>query len=99
MSGDAIGMMEGAFFVSKGVILDWINELLDVSLHQLPNPLICSYNWQKLSSALQALCIAKLWTLYTQVLSTSQKLSGVPSSIMSTSRTIKFCKAPSTKTE
>ena len=32
MSGDSIGMMEGAFFVSKGVILDWINELLDVSV-------------------------------------------------------------------
>ena len=31
MSGDAIGMMEGAFFVSKGVILEWMNELLDVS--------------------------------------------------------------------
>jgi len=31
MSGDTIGMMEGAFFVSKSVILDWINELLDVS--------------------------------------------------------------------
>ena len=25
-------MMEGAFFVSKGVIIDWINELLDVSI-------------------------------------------------------------------
>lgn len=24
-------MMEGAFFVSKGVILEWMNELLDVS--------------------------------------------------------------------
>lgn len=33
MSGDAIGMMEGAFFVSKGVILDWMNDLLDVSAH------------------------------------------------------------------
>jgi hypothetical protein len=32
MSGDTIGMMEGAFFVSKGVILDWLNELLDVSI-------------------------------------------------------------------
>lgn len=32
MSGDAIGMMEGAFFVSKGVILEWLNELLDVSV-------------------------------------------------------------------
>ena len=31
MSGDSIGMMEGAFFVSKGVILEWMNELLDVS--------------------------------------------------------------------
>ena len=30
-AGDNIGMMEGAFFVSKGVILDWMNELLDVS--------------------------------------------------------------------
>ena len=34
MSGDAIGMMEGAFFVSKGVILEWLNELLDVSYNQ-----------------------------------------------------------------
>ena len=33
MSGEAIGMMEGAFFVSKGVILEWMNELLDVSDH------------------------------------------------------------------
>jgi len=32
MSGDSIGMMEGAFFVSKGVIIDWLNELLDVSI-------------------------------------------------------------------
>ena len=31
MSGESIGMMEGAFFVSKGVILEWLNELLDVS--------------------------------------------------------------------
>ena len=30
-SGDTIGMMEGAFFVSKGTILEWMNELLDVS--------------------------------------------------------------------
>lgn len=33
MSGEAIGMMEGAFFVSKGVILEWMNELLDVSAY------------------------------------------------------------------
>lgn len=31
-AGDAIGMMEGAFFVSKGIILEWLNELLDVSI-------------------------------------------------------------------
>jgi RP/EB family microtubule-associated protein len=30
MSGDNIGMMEGAFFVSKGVILEWMNELMDI---------------------------------------------------------------------
>lgn len=35
-AGDNIGMMEGAFFVSKGVILEWLNELLDVS-DQLPS--------------------------------------------------------------
>tara|TARA_B110000503_G_C7070135_1_gene380517 strand:- start:986 stop:1147 length:162 start_codon:yes stop_codon:yes gene_type:complete len=34
-AGDNIGMMEGAFFVSKGVILDWMNELLDVSTNWL----------------------------------------------------------------
>ena len=31
-TGESIGMMEGAFFVSKGVILEWMNELLDVSI-------------------------------------------------------------------
>jgi len=35
MSGDTIGMMEGAFFVSKGVILEWMNELLDVSAYPI----------------------------------------------------------------
>ena len=35
MSGDTIGMMEGAFFVSKGVILDWLNELLDLQLTKI----------------------------------------------------------------
>jgi len=30
-SGDNIGMMEGAFFVSKGIIINWINEFFQVS--------------------------------------------------------------------
>jgi hypothetical protein len=42
MSGESIGMMEGAFFVSKGVILEWLNELLDVSPSHAPlDPLPC----------------------------------------------------------
>jgi RP/EB family microtubule-associated protein len=32
MSGDSIGMMEGAFFVSRSDILDWLNDLLGLSL-------------------------------------------------------------------
>jgi hypothetical protein len=30
-SGDNIGMMEGAFFVSKGILISWINEFFCVS--------------------------------------------------------------------
>ena len=45
MSGDAIGMMEGAFFVSKNIILDWMNDLLDVSIIQfIINALMYSFN-------------------------------------------------------
>jgi hypothetical protein len=32
ISNEAIGMMEGAFFVSKNDLLNWINKLLDVFL-------------------------------------------------------------------
>jgi len=60
MSGDTIGMMEGAFFVSKGVILDWINELLDVSLH-VDNLILFlfSFNSLRLNNAQQDQYTAK----------------------------------------
>ena len=73
MSGDAIGMMEGAFFVSKGVILDWMNELLDVSFISLLFSNYRSYNYQKSSNAQQDQFIARSWMLYTQELSVFQK--------------------------
>ena len=28
---ESIGLMEGAFFVPKGEIISWVNELLDVN--------------------------------------------------------------------
>ena len=30
MSGEAIGMMEGAFFVSRGELINWISDVLKV---------------------------------------------------------------------
>jgi hypothetical protein len=31
MSGESIGMMDKAYFVGKVLIMQWLNELLDVS--------------------------------------------------------------------
>lgn len=31
-TGDSIGMMEGAFFVSRSEILEWINDLLELQM-------------------------------------------------------------------
>lgn len=61
MSGDTIGMMEGAFFVSKGVILEWMNDLLDVSNRYIMTPNY-SYNSQKLSNAPPEPFTARSWT-------------------------------------
>lgn len=35
MSGDAIGMMEGAFFVGRGELLSWLNEFFGFSLSKV----------------------------------------------------------------
>jgi len=35
MSGDNIGMMEGAFFVSRGELLSWANETFQLNLSKV----------------------------------------------------------------
>lgn len=35
MSGDAIGMMEGAFFVGRGELIQWINDFFGLQLSKV----------------------------------------------------------------
>ena len=35
MSGDSIGMMEGAFFVGRSELLDWINDFFQLNLNKV----------------------------------------------------------------
>ena len=96
MSGDTIGMMEGAFFVSKGVILEWMNDLLDVSNH---TDLISNYSFNspKLSNAPLELSTAKLWMQSIQELLISAKSSGEQNSTTSMLRITKSFKMHLTK--
>ena len=34
-NAESFGMMDGTYFVSKGVILDWMNELLKLNLTKI----------------------------------------------------------------
>lgn len=40
MSGDNIGMMEGAFFVGRGELLAWLNEFYGVKLFKFNQSLV-----------------------------------------------------------
>ena len=34
-SGSSIGMMEGAFFVGRGELLSWVNDLLQINMNKV----------------------------------------------------------------
>ena len=104
MSGDTIGMMEGAFFVSKGIIIDWVNELLDVSAIYSPInsyfdffPYFFSSKFQRLNSVRLAQFIVKSLMPSIQGLLVWRRLSLVPNLTMNLLKITKFCKMRSSK--
>ena len=50
MSGDTIGMMEGAFFVGRGELLQWVNELLELNVTKVEQWATGSIYWQILDA-------------------------------------------------
>lgn len=63
MSDEAIGMMDKAYFVGKVAIIEWLNDLLQVSLDAFSHArvkanIVCSCESRRSKSARRALCTA-----------------------------------------
>ena len=100
MVDGSIGMMDKAYFVGKGVIIQWVNELLSVSHthpHYLSDSFVSSYVFKRLKSALPVQFTALLWTVCIRALSLSVELSGKLNMSTNSWRTTKSFKALSTR--